>query len=157
MTDQQLQESLSIIKDSGLPHQIAEREFTDERTWTEEGIERKYSREHIEVLVARTEKELAEISEALKSGSPELIGQAYGYPEGSIPVFEGKRPQLDIQSLPPEIRTSDAIIFSSPTLSADGWQGEIKLGQQYADFLKKVSPQVYQEYRKTMIESLHRE
>jgi len=150
---QQLEEIMDLIKQSGLPHVIAEKQITDEKSITEDNEEKPYHRERIEVLIARTTQELERLQAALESGSDEQIGQALGFPEGAIQAFLGKKPALDLKSLPEAMLKSDAMLFSSPTLSAENWQEEIEAGQKSSEYIKKISPEIYQEYRKMMLES----
>jgi len=104
-------------------------------------------------LVAETKEELEQLEKKLRIKSPKSkskklydrqIGLAFGYPPTAVEAFVGKRKQLDITTLPEKIRFSDAMLFSSPTLSANNWQKEIKQGQVYADFIKSVSPAIYE-------------
>lgn len=37
--------------------------------------------------------------------------------------------------------------FFSSTLSKDNWQEEIKQGEQYTQFIKKISPAIYEEMK----------
>ncbi len=153
INNQQLEKILSLIRQSGLPHVIGEKEVTDEKSITEDNEEKPYHRERIEVLIARTTQELERLQAALQSGSDEQIGEALGFPDGAIQAFVGKKPALDHKSLSEEMLKSDAMLFSSPTLSAENWQEEIEAGQKSSEYIKKISPEIYQEYRKMMLES----
>src|SRR3989344_6121087 len=141
---QQLEEIMDLIKQSGLPHVIAEKQINEEKP---------YHRERIEVLIARTTQELERLQAALESGSDEQIGQALGFPEGAIQAFLGKKPALDLKSLPEAMLKSDAMLFSSPTLSAENWQEEVRVGKRNGEFIKKIAPKVYEEYRNVMLNS----
>jgi len=94
------------------------------------------------------------LERALKSNSDEMVGKAFGFPPTAIEAFVGKREVLDRQSLPLDIQHSDGVLFSSPTLSRDNWQEEIKRGQLYGEFIKKISPKLYGKMRSKALEIL---
>lgn len=105
-------------------------------------------------LEADTKEDLEKLKKKLHPHPPkksdrikydEEMGSAFGYPPTAIEAFVGKRKKLNIKKLSKEIRESEAILFLSPTLSADNWREEIKQGQIWADFIKKVSPKIYKE------------
>lgn len=149
MNEEETKEALEIIEKSGLPYQIEERKIIEEKYWTkkEPEIEKPYKREQMNILVSRSKKELDFLIGALKSKNGELLGKAFGFPETAIEAFMGKREKLDVATLPKEIRESDVMLFSLPTLSKDNWQEEVKQGQLYADFIKKTSPVIYEEMK----------
>jgi len=155
MNESDVRESLDIIKESGLIFQLGEREVVKESYETEKepGVKKFFQREQMIILIAHSKENLDFLIQALKTKSDELLGKTFGYSETAIEAFAGKKEKLDINTLPQEIRESDAILFSSPTLSKDNWQEEIKQGQEYAQFVKKISPLIYEEM-KTI--SLHR-
>lgn len=144
LNEGEVEKILDLVKRSGIPYEIWKQEIMDEEM---------FRREHLRVLVARGEKELKNLKEALESNSPQLIGQAYGFPKSAIEAFNHERPALDAKTLSKEMQKTDAMIFSTPTLSADNWPEEIKQGQSYADFLKMFSPKIYQEYKETVTAS----
>lgn len=149
MNEKELQESLNIIKESGLPFQLGKSEVVKESYQAEKeaGIEKFYQREQMKVLIGHSKGDLDFLIQALETKSDELLGKAFGFPKTAIEAFIGKREELDISALSQEVRESDALLFSSPTLSKDNWQEEIKQGQQDADFVKKISPIIYEEMK----------
>ena len=108
----------------------------------------------MKVLIGRSKEDLDILIQALQTKSDELLGKAFGFPKTAIEAFTGKREKLDISALPQETRESDAVLFSSPFLSKDNWREEIKQGQRDADFIKKISPIIYEEMKTV---SLNRE
>ena len=74
------------------------------------------------------------------------IGMVLGFPETAIEAFIGERRALSRKKLPDDVRKSESVRFCDFMLSEDNWQEEIKQGQRYADFIKKVSPKIYQEF-----------
>jgi len=153
MSEEDIQKAINIIKESHLPFQLKEKEITKEsyRTKKEPEIEKFYQREQMKILIGRSKDDLNFLIKALESKSDELLGKAFGFPATAIEAYTGKREKLDFSTLPKEIRESDAVLFSSPTLSRDNWQEEIKQGQQYADFLKNISTRIYEEMRNVVM------
>lgn len=149
MQEKDVQEVIEIIKKSGLPFQLGKRETIKESYQTEEEpkIEKFFQREQMKILIGRSKEDLDFLVQALETKSDELLGRAFGFPETAIEAFVGKKEKLDISKLSKEIRESDAVLFSSPTLSENNWQEEIKQGQSYADFIKKISPTIYEEMK----------
>ena len=156
MSEEEVQEALDIIQKSGLSYRFRDRETIQEpyRTKKEPKIQRFYTREQIKILVGLSSEELEFLERALKSKSDEMLGKAFGFPPTTIEAFVGKRKVLNRRSLPPDIKHSDGILFSSPTLSRDNWQEEIKQGQRYGEFIKKLSPILYKEMRSTALKNL---
>ncbi len=147
MNEKDVEETLTIIKESNLPFQIEERKVVKEKYYDmkEPDIEKVYEREQINILVGHSKEDLDFLIEARQTKNDELLGKAFGFSPTAIEAFVGKRKKLDINSLPREIQESDALLFSSPTLSEDNWQEEVKQGQLYADFIKDLNPNIYRE------------
>jgi len=156
MSEGDVQEALNIIQESGLSYRFEKRENIKEpyRTKKEPNIQRFYKREQTGILLGRTSEELEFLENALKSKSDEMLGKAFGFPSTAVDAFVGKRKALNRQSLPLDIKSSDGILFSSPTLSQDNWREEIKCGQRYGEFIKKISPNLYEETRCMALKSL---
>lgn len=149
MSEEDIQKVLNIIKESHLPFQLKEKEIIKEsyRTKKEPKIEKFYQREQMKILIGHSKDDLDFLIKALESKLDELFGKAFGFPATAIEAYMGKREKLDFSILPKEIRESNAMLFSSPTLSRDNWQEEIKQGQQHADFIKKISSRIYEEMK----------
>lgn len=138
-------EILDIIKESGLIYRLKGKEIEDQKV---------YKHEHIRVLVARSQKDMEFLEKTLESDSDKEIGKAFGFPPTAVETFVGKRKRLDRRSLPSNIQKSDGVLFSSPTLSEDNWQEEIKQGERYGQFIKKLSPKIYKEMRFMALKTL---
>lgn len=149
MDGKDVKEALQIIKELGLPFKLGERKTEQESYYAveEPEIEKFYQREQQKILIGRTREDLDFLIKAVQSDSNEMLGKAYGFPPTAVEAFTGKRKILNISNLPREIKESDGILFSSPTLSANNWQEEIKQGQRNADFIKSISPTIYKEMR----------
>jgi hypothetical protein len=156
MSEEDVQEALSVIRGLGLPYRLGERKTVEEPYSTEDEPDHQkfFRRDQMNILVGRTSQDLEFLERALKSNSDEMLGKAFGFPPTAVETFVGKRETLDRQSLSPDVQRSDGILFSSPTLSRDNWQKEIKQGQLYAEFIKKTSPKLYEEMRSKMLEIL---
>ncbi|PIP17311.1 MAG: hypothetical protein COX44_00585 [Candidatus Portnoybacteria bacterium CG23_combo_of_CG06-09_8_20_14_all_37_13] len=156
MSEEDVQESLSVIRALGLPYRLGERKTVEEPYSTEDEPDRQkfFRRDQMNILIGRTSEDLEFLERALKSNSDEMVGKAFGFPPTAIEAFVGKREVLDRQSLPLDIQHSDGVLFSSPTLSRDNWQEEIKRGQLYGEFIKKISPKLYGKMRSKALEIL---
>lgn len=156
MNEKEVREALSIVQKSGLPYRVKDRETVQEPYWTknEPNTQRFYKREQMEILVGHSPEDLELLERALESKSGEIMGRAFGFPPTAIEAFVGKKEQLDRLSLPQNIRYSDGILFSSPTLSKDNWREEIRQGQRYGEFIKKLSPKLYEEMRAMAIKTI---
>ncbi len=155
MNEEEIREVLNFIKKLGLLFKLGKREIRKETYQKEEepGIEKFYLREQMEILIGRSKEDLDLLVQALQTKSDELLGKAFGFPQTAIEAFVGKRKKLDISTLPKEVRKSDAMLFSSPTLSEDNWQEEVEQGQRKADFIKKISPIIYEELKELHLRS----
>lgn len=155
MSEEEIQGVIQGIRDAGIPHKIREKEIIKEKYEYPDkpGIKKISKREKIDILVGHSQKELNSLIEAVKQGSDEAIARAFGFPSTAVEAFIGKRKKLKLRNLPLEIQKSDALLFSSSALSEDNWQEEIKQGQIYADFIKKISPAIYREMKITMLRS----
>lgn len=140
MTEDDIKRDIWIIKELGMPVQFGNREVTEI-----EGGNKKYHREEMNILIGRTKEDLDFLIEAQKSKDDELLGRAYGFPPTAVEAWAGKRKGLNVKRLPKEVREGEAMLFSSPTLSADNWQKEIEQGQRDADYIKGISPIIYKE------------
>ena len=98
-----------------------------------------------DILVAGNDGDLGFLDLAINNGE-ELLGTALGFPESAVEAYVGKREKLNKKELPDEVKKSDAFRFCNFVLSADNWQEEIKQGQEYADLVKEVSPNIYREF-----------
>ncbi|MBU4204933.1 hypothetical protein KKH26_02015 [Patescibacteria group bacterium] len=140
MAEDDIQRDVWIIKELGIPVQFGSREVVE---IVEDN--KKYHREEIRILIRKTQKDLDFLIEAQKSKDNELLGRAYGFPSTAVDAWVGKGKKLDVRRLPKKIRESEAMLFSSPTLSADNWRKEIEQGQRDADYIKGISPFIYKE------------
>ena len=156
MNEEDVQEALGVIRAIGLPFRFGERKTLQEPYRTEDEPDRQkfFWREQMNILVGRTPEDLEFLERALKSGSDEMLGKAFGFPSTATEAFIGKKEALDRKSLPPDVQQSDGILFSSPTLSQDNWQQEAKQGKLYGEFIKKISPKLYEEMRSKASELL---
>ena len=154
MSEENIQKAINIIKESGLFYELRKRETKKEEYEVEGEKDKKYfSREYMNILISRSKEELDFLKRALKENSDEMLGKAFGFLPTAVEAFIGRKEKLDINTLPQEIRESDAMIFSSPTLSKDNWQEEIKQGQRNADFIKKISLKIYEEQKEIVLRS----
>lgn len=154
MPEEFVQEDIAIIKELGLPTEIKEREVVEwKESETKNGPAKTYKREQMRILIGRTEEDLDFLKKALESKDDELLGKAFGFSPTAVEAWVGKRKKLNVKRLPKKVRESEAVLFSSPTLSSDNWQKEIEQGQRDADYIKSVSPAIYKELIEMMKKS----
>lgn len=115
-----------------------------------------YNAVDISLSVANKEEDLKRLQEAFKfrdnarteddkKKQRELFGVAFGFPQSAIEAMNNPEKRMKLSDLPKWARESDGIMFFSPTLSRDNWQEEIRIGEERAAFIKRVSPDLYQE------------
>lgn len=153
LDEDDIQRHLWIIKELGMPAIVGERKIENQDCSAPNGPKKVWKWNRIHVLIGRTQEDLDFLVKALASNNDALIGQAFGFPPTAVDAYCGKSKRFDVKNikkLPKKVRESEAVLFSSPTLSADNWQEEIKQGQSWADFIKKTSPVIYKEAIKTM-------
>lgn len=126
----------SVVEESGLVISYDKKKFLD--------IAKNFEYMQVGISIGRGQKELDIITEATIKNNDEAKGIAYGFPPTAVEAYLGKRKKLYRQNLPEEVRLSDSIAFCFFILSEDNWQEEIKQGQIYADYIKKISPYLYQ-------------
>jgi hypothetical protein len=76
------------------------------------------------------------------------FGLALGYPSTAVEAFINEAEPLDENFLPQEVKQSDAYLFCQYQLSENNWQEELKTAQEWADFIKKTSFNIFEQYRK---------
>jgi len=104
--------------------------------------------DQVSISIGNTKEDLELLIKAIESNNPDLIGRAYGFPSTSIEAFTGKRKRLNRKNLPKEVRESDGLAFCFFILSKDNWEEEIKQGKRNADYIKKISPYLYEKIMK---------
>jgi hypothetical protein len=152
MTEGDVKRDLWLIKEFGLVTKENDRKIVEEKYKTKDGEIKTYKRAEMHVLVAKNKEDLEFLINAIQSNDDELLGRAYGFPPTAIEAWvgKGKRKRLRVNDLPEAIQQSDAMLFSSPILSADNWQEEIKYGKKCADYIRKLSPTIYRDMLEMM-------
>ena len=103
-------------------------------------------RENRKILIARDIGALKGFYEAIKSLDHDAMGKFFGFPASAIEAFDDEEKMLYRQDLPQEVRESECYPFIQFVLSKDNWQEEIKLAEQNAEAIKKVSPRLFAAY-----------
>jgi len=153
-TAPEVRETVSFAQKAGLKFEVKDRKFSPKRGLGSMGLTSILISGNQDVLksLSQAEDHLAEWAESDKRiladrrNADGAVGKALGFPRTAIEAFVGKRKVLDPKELPVEFRKSEARRFCGFSLSEDNWQEEIKQGQTYADFIRRVSPIIYQEY-----------
>jgi len=123
-----VEEYADLIKNLGLPAEIL------------------FDAEGVTILVGSNKDNLDKLKDAWNTHDDKELGQALGIPSTAIEAFVGEIDKLD--PIPEDIKNSEAMRFSpTQVLSAEHWEEELKIGQERADFLKSVSPTLYEEYK----------
>jgi hypothetical protein len=159
-----LNEVESILRETGLAFDVGE-VLTEGSGEDEEKKDRSKTLDTVEILISKSKEgieqmreirrkmpsrqqvERGEYTEEQRIGDYKALGLAFGYPESAVNAFAGEdgRKLLNTDTLPDEIKKSDAFVFSEFKLSEDGWQNELRQGQLRADTIKRISPKTYQE------------
>lgn len=148
LNDIEVQNILNLIRNSELAYEIKEKRTDKEGYETEgkPGIKKFFKREKIDIFVGNSEKELNNLLKAWEKGDDKLIGKSLGFLDSSVEAFVDENKKMNIDNLPEEFRSSDALLFCPPTISKNNWCEELKKGKEYADFIKKISLNIYQQY-----------
>ncbi len=156
MKESDIREIVSIFEKSGLPFRVENR--TDPFQYGEPDRMENGTIEYIHILIGNTKEKLKQLERAFDDQKESMIdkefdskyhkelGLALGFLPTAVEVYLDEEKQLNIATLPKDIRDGDALLFSSHILSKDNWQKEIEQGQVYAEFVKSVSPKIYEEY-----------
>lgn len=150
LSDQEIEEIISLVRESGLAYQVGKRRLFDRAGQyfgkRDSELPKYYDIEILDILIGRSHAELDDLVKAWENNNDELIGLAYGYPQTAVEAYIGKRKRLSVEeeeALPGETR--DTLRFLNAVPSEDNWQEEVKIGQRNADFIKKISPAIYEE------------
>ncbi len=110
-----------------------------------EGKERPKNKSQKVFYLAKTEKALYSLMEAIEEDNDDLLGQLYGYPDSAISGYK-KEEIKEIIDLPSEIQNKPEIAFTRFKLSKDNWQEELQTGKKWSDTVKRVSPRMHKEF-----------
>lgn len=135
----EIEEIGSFIKDTSLKFEIKNRKKKIDGTIPKE-------LNFKDIIIAKNKKTLNILDRALNNDDEESLGLAIGFPKTAVEAYLGKRKRLNKNTLPEEVRKSDAVRFCKFILSADNWHNEIEQGQKYANLVKEVSPNTYYEF-----------
>lgn len=150
LSESDIKEILDLIKESGLEFNIGKKEIIKGSYRTEEEPDlEKFSRaERIEIMIAGSKDNMKLLKKCWGTEDHEAIGKALGFPQTAVEAFIDKRESFLLDDMPKEIQESDGVLFLTPNLSKDNWQEEIKEGEKRAEFIKKISPKIYEERKK---------
>ncbi len=152
VSEDRVNEHHALIEGTGLAYKVNKREVVED--WQDDkdkpGRKFKASLAVQKFFIARSAEGLDTLMRAIEAGDNEAIGRAFGIPKTAAEAFVGKREKLDLSTLPDEVRESDEMLFSSPTLSADNWRSEMEQGRVWSDFVKRTSPEIHRKYIEAM-------
>ena len=112
------------------------------------GVKTEIRKNFVETAVAHSTDDLDLLLAALPNTDHKNMGLALGYPPTAVKAFSENTGRLNLYELPKEVLLSDAFIFSHTlTFSKDNWENEIKGGLMNAEFLKAVSPDIYEKMK----------
>ena len=96
-------------------------------------------------MIGRTQQELDDLVYAWGHGDDTLIGRALGFPETAVANYHNKAKLLDEKALEGEITQEEReeLALASFRLSADNWKEELRQIKPRADFIRRVSPKLY--------------
>ncbi len=146
-TEEDIQEYYDFLKQLNLPFKILPRKIMPE-TQRISGVKTEIARHQVETAVAHSPDDLDKLLMAIPNMDHEKLGLALGYPPTAVKAFAENKGRANLYKLPKEVLLSDAFIFSHTlTYSEDNWQNEIQDGLRNAEFLKTVSPQIYNQIK----------
>lgn len=99
--------------------------------------------ENINFMIGSSEENFKRLVGAVEREDDKEIGLALGYVPTAVEAYCGSGEILDINILPKEVLSRDAMAFNPGTLSIDHWQEELAQYQKWADYVKKTSPILY--------------
>ena len=116
------------------------RHFINPTKWENgsEGIEKEF-----EFMLGSTPKNLEKLCSTVADDNEHEIGIALGYSETAVDAYCGESEMLDISKFGDEVLFSEAFVFNPGKLSADHWQEELQHYQRWADYVRRVSPNLY--------------
>jgi len=149
MNEDQVQEIIDIVQDSGLQNIVYPRENDIQQITLTDGRETMLYSDVVRISTTKDQASLDKLDEAFKIKDRGLsVGVALGFPETAAQAFAGKIKEKDLAEIPQEVLLSEDFLFSPVgTLSKDYWQEEIKAGAMRAKVAHQISPQIYQEAR----------
>lgn len=142
-TEEDLKSIESLIKDSGLAQDIDKEEVN--------------SIEKTNFFIGDSKEAVERLKELIKTTTGEdrdrEVGMLLGYPLSAVDAFvsgqlkaeERNEKIINREDLPSDMQEADAVVFSPFALSKENWAEEIKQGQIWADYIKSLSPRIYQE------------
>jgi len=158
VSDDDLESLKSMLEKSGTPFFMGDKSVSE----TENGGRF----EEVEIIVGQTKEKLDKILE-IKSRMPTTqqtengnydkeknkqdqadFGLALGYPATAVEAFVNEAEPLNENSLPQEVKQSDAYLFCQYQLSKDNWRQELETAQEWAGFIEKTSLKIFEQYRK---------
>lgn len=106
--------------------------------------------ERVRYIFAKKKEDIEKYKRAEQEESDELFGEVYGFPQTSIEAFGKLDGIAEYNELPDEIRKHEAYGFLTFKLSRDNFESEFETAKKWADFVKRNSPKIYQEYLEYM-------
>lgn len=98
----------------------------------------------LEILIGNTEERLESLKNARENNNTEALGLAIGFPKTAVEAFVKIKREL-LFDLPEEIKNQDYMTFSGFTFSKENWQEESETVKKWAEEIKKISPNLYNE------------
>ena len=158
VSDDDLKSLKSLLEKSGMVYSVGDKSVSE----TENGCRF----EEVEIIVCQTKAELDKIlkiksrmsiSQQIEDKNYDKekerqaqidFGLAMGYPLTAVQAFTAESEFLTEDFLSEEIKQSDAYLFCQYQLSKNNWQKELQTSQQWADFIRRTSPKIYEQYKK---------
>jgi hypothetical protein len=141
LSEKEIEENLSLLKKLGI-YFIQPKRKVEESRWRKGAKKEVTESEEIEILIGHTQEELDLLVKAWGTGDHRALGRALGFAPTAIEAF-AKGDKLDESIMPREIQTSEAMNFNPGRLSADHWQEELEYYQKWAEYIRRVSPNLY--------------
>jgi hypothetical protein len=98
--------------------------------------------EQISFVIGSDQDNFDKLSSAIKSKNEKAIGLALGYEPSAVDAY-AKNELFHNEKLPDEVLFSEAFAFNPGRLSSEHWQEELARYQKWADYVKRVSPSLF--------------
>lgn len=102
--------------------------------------------QRVSYIIASMPEVIEKYKKAAEESDDKLFGEIYGFPKTSIEAYGKTDETMNYQELPHQVRDSEEYAFAIFKLSRNNWKEELKTVRRWSEFVKQVSPKIYQEY-----------
>lgn len=138
-----IDKTLDLIRRTGLFFTTEKR--TEEIKWKKGAKKKVTQNEELEILIGHTQEDLDALVTTWRGNDDKALGTALGFPETAVEAFEDRKKWADDNEIVKELSQEEIELmkFKLFRLSADNWREELSKIKPRADFIKRVSPKLY--------------